>query len=114
MVQSERGGVTIGLVVSSSPPGSIVAVRSTWTSLITRWSPDVGAVVEALPLGLFKVPVLGLALFVWVCHYLRKVAPIGAMIWTNSRAGKSSNLRKFNTLYINTGNNNFCALGLLL
>ena len=38
-----------------------------------------------------RVPVLGLALFIYVCRCIRKVAPMGAMMWTNSKGGNSDN-----------------------
>ena len=93
MARSKRGGATIGSAVSSVA-GSTTTVGSTTISSVAGWSPKVGAIVETSPLGLFEVSVLGLALFIWACHCLRKVAPIEAVILE----GKLSNPRKSKTL----------------
>ena len=65
MAWSERRGVIIGSVASSS------LVGSTWTSSAASWTPEARAMEEASPLGLFEVLVLGSTLFVWVYHYLK-------------------------------------------
>ena len=44
-------------------------------------------------LDLFVVPALGSTVFFCALRYLRKVVPIGAVRWTNSRKGNALTLR---------------------
>ena len=88
MTRSERGGG--GTVGSTSVVlGSIAVVGSMWISLV-----DISPVVATTSTwGLFDVLTLGSTGFLCANRCLRKVAPIGAVIWTNSRGGKFSNSR---------------------
>ena len=80
MARSEREGVTVGSTSSVPPKGSTITVGSTKVSLAASIVPEAGAVVKASPRDLFDVLVLGSALFICVCRYLRKVAAMGAVM----------------------------------
>ena len=53
MAQSERGGVTVVLTLSTPPEGSITAIGSTKVSSAIGIAPKARAVVEASPRDLF-------------------------------------------------------------
>ena len=112
--RSEKGGVTVESTSLAPPKWSTIAVESPKVSLAVGIAPEVGAVVEASPRYLFKVPVLGSTLFIWAYCCLRKVAPIGAIMWTNSKGEKSNNPRNLKILYMYIGKNNFWPLLVLL
>ena len=77
--------------------GSIAAVGSTYSSVVG--SSDRG--LDVAPIEDSTLRRLELA-FNWVALCLRKVAPIGAMIWTSSDAGKSSKPKSKRILQIKT------------
>ena len=77
----ERGGGTVGS--AAVLPTCTLA----WTSLAMDYT-----------CGLFNEPTLGLTFFFCALCCLRKVAPIRAVMWINSREGKFSNCKKFRTL----------------
>ena len=64
MAWSEREGVTIGSTSLAPPEGSTIAIESTKVSSAVGIAPEARAIVEASPHDLFKVPVLGSALFI--------------------------------------------------
>ena len=77
--------------------GSTTAVGSIYVT--TEGSPDGG--LDAAPVEDSTLGHLELA-FNWAALCLRKVAPIGAMIWTGSNAGKSSKPKSKRILWIKT------------
>ena len=94
----EREGGTVGSAAtvstctSSSPWSAAAAVGS--IGLYSAWtSPTVDCTR-----GLFNEPTPIPTFFFCALRCLRKVAPIGAMLWINSREGKFSNYKKFRTL----------------
>ena len=79
--------------------GSTAAVGSTYSS--AGGSPD-GGPLDASPVEDLTLGRLELA-FNWVALCLRKVAPMGDMIWTGLEAGKSSKPKSWRILWIKIG-----------
>ena len=98
IARRERGGGTVGSTATlsactpSSPSSATAVVGSTRLSL--GWTSPVVDYTH----GLFDEPTLGPKFFFCTLRCLRKVAPIEAMMWINSREGKFSNPKKFRTL----------------
>ena len=88
IARRDRGGGTVGSAAvlwactPSSPMSATVPVGS--TGLYSAWS---SPVVDCTR-GLFDDPTLGPTLLFCAVRCLRKVAPIGAVMWINSREGK--------------------------
>ena len=98
IARRERGGGTMGSAAALSactplsPSSATIVVGSLGLSS-TRTS-----LVMDCTHGLFDEPTLGPTFFFCALRCLRKVAPIGAVMWINSREGKFSNPKKFRTL----------------
>ena len=59
---------------------------------------EAGVVVEASPHDLFNVLVPSSTLFICAYSYLRKVAPMGAVMRTNSKRGNLDNPKNLKIL----------------
>ena len=90
--------------------GVAAAVGSTYTSAGSPVEEGGGGATPEDDSTLWR---LVLAL-IWAAIYLRKVAPIGAIIWTGSNAGNSSKPKCNKIWWIQTGKNRPWVVELLL
>ena len=90
--------------------GEAAAVGSTYASVEGSLveEGEGGATLEDSTLGHLELALI------WAALCLRKVALIGAIIWTGSNAGNSSNPRCNKILCMKIGKNNPCLVELLL
>ena len=95
---------------ASSLPSSSGAAAVGPTSIYSVGGSIGASSVVDSTLYLFVVPALGSTIFFNAKHCLRKVAPIGAVRWTNSREGKRSNSKNSKILQIKTRKNRCCSL----